>query len=184
MIPMDARVKEILALLKRGDTRSINKAIDFIGRLKAEYYDEKWRRRDGSSSTEALGVLIDRLVSLTEDTRWYLRYASLRALKKAATSCDPGMARMDSVLSAVLRCLRDEHGRVRWAAVLVLDRLRMDFPDDLYVDLYLYLQDLYDFEEDDKKRKTLDQALDALYCLHLEMLLYAMGFRPMREIAG
>ncbi len=176
-------VRGILKKLRSRNTRGINEGLRLAWELWRRSLDEKFGVTHGDSATGGIAQLIDELLVLVRDPNWRVRYAAIRGLSNVSLS-EEAMIRVLIITQRLLESLRDRDGRVRRASVHALDRIRDNFPDDFYIQTYLFLQDLYDTEADAKKRRSIEQALDALYTPYLEDLMIAMGFAPMDEVAS
>jgi len=177
-------VTEILKKLKSGNTATINTGLKLLDGLNHRSIKEQFGKREGNAARRGLFKLIDKLLILMKDADWRTRYAAVRGVRIIGFNSDLG-GRVEEIVERLLeRLLRDSDGRVRNAAVHALNWIRTLFSEDLYVELYLLLQNLYDEETDKKKRRSIDQALNALWCPYLESLLLSKGFVPVGGVAS
>ncbi|MFQ5887813.1 MAG: HEAT repeat domain-containing protein [Candidatus Hydrothermarchaeales archaeon] len=176
-------VLEILKKLKSQKTQGINEGLNLLKELKDCAIEEKFGRRQGNTARRNLAKIIDEFLILMKDQNWHIRYAAVRGLERIAFS-DEAEARVFEITDNLLESLYDSDGKVRRATVYALDSIRIYFPDDFYVEIFLLLQDFYDGETDPKKRRSIDQALSILYCPHLEFLLLSRGFEPVAGVAS
>ncbi len=176
-------VMKILKKLKSRNTRGINEGVKLSGSLWRRYIDEKFGIEKGDSATKHLARLVDELLALARDPDWRIKYAAIRGLSRISPS-EEAATRIVPITQRLVESIRHDNGMVRRASVFALDCARDNFPDELYIQTYLVLQNLYDTEADFKKRRSLEQALDALYSPYLEDLLVSMGVKPMDEVAG
>ena len=168
-------VVEIIENLKSKNTKDINEGIKKIYTLWEHYVDEKWNRREGNKATRALEILLDKLLVLCDDKDWHIRYAALRGLKEMAIS-DVCEKQTDKTSFMLLKRMGDDNGNVRWTAVKLLSLLKINYPDDLYVEVYLTLQEMDEKEENSKKKKSINQILDAMLCSRLDRLMEERGY--------
>ncbi|ODS35817.1 MAG: hypothetical protein A7316_03300 [Candidatus Altiarchaeales archaeon WOR_SM1_86-2] len=168
-------VAEIIENLKSKNTKNINEGIKKIYALWEHYVDEKWNRREGNKATRALETLFGKLLILCGDKDWHIRYAALRGLKEMVIS-EVCRKQTDKTSSMLLKRIGDDNGNVRWTAVKLLSLLKIDYPDDLYVEVYLTLQEMEDKEENSKKKKSINQILDAMLCRRLDRLMEERGY--------
>lgn len=164
-------MKEILEKLKTRDKRGVNDGLALIQTLRHRYLDEKFGRMKGNTATKQIAQLIDELMILAKDPNGHIRYAAIRGLGAVAFS-DQVAPRIFEIARCLLESLFDEDGRVRRASVHALDHARIYFPAD------------FDTETASEKKSSIDQALNAIYCLHLEFLLESRGFAPTRGVAS
>jgi len=175
--------EDILTKLASKEREEINEGLKEIGDLWRQHIDEKWGRMEGRKATESLEELLDELIKLSGSPDWLTRYAAMRGIRWAGYT-DAGAERILELTRLCFNALKDDDGRVRRMTVHTLEVIRGDFPDDLYVEVFLTLQDMYDLEENPKKRDSIDQALCMLYCPHLESLMLARGYTPVEKVAG
>lgn len=163
--------------------KSISKAVGEIEELWHSHIDERPKRKKDRTATIALEGLLSELLKMCNSEEWEHRYAALRGLKMTAFT-KMGERRMDEIVPLLLVRIRDDDGRVRQAAVYALDMIRMSVSEDLYVGIYLKLQDMYDREKDIKKKKSIDFALSKLSCPYFDVLMEARGYCAVEHVGG
>lgn len=180
----DDTVAEIMKKLKSRDAESINAGLKLLESLNRQSIEEQFKKREGGAARRSILKLIDELLALMKDANWQTRYAAVRGVKTIGFNSDLG-ERVDEIAGHLLeRLLKDSDGRVRNAAVHALNWLRIQFSEDMYIKMYLLLQKLYDEETNKKKKRSIDQALNALWCPYLESLLLSKGFVPVGGVAS
>lgn len=181
----EERAERILEKLKTGKTVEINDAVKSIKELWRENVRENWEEREGNRATQTLKFLLEKFTEMCNDGKWEMRYAGLRGIGAMSIS-HVFDEKINEMISLFLRTIVDEDGRVRRASVNAFGSMRpmheIVFTDDMYVDLFLTLQDMFDAEQDKKKKSSIDQALGKLYCPHLETCLMLRGYELVEEI--
>lgn len=177
-------VSEILKKLKSRDTQKINEGLRLLENLGRQATEERFGEIKGRSARKNTAKMVDELLKLMNDPDWHIRYAGVRGMRVIGFN-HVLQPRIEEITEQVLdRLLKDEDGRVRSAAAHALGWIRMHLPEAMYAELYIELQELYDVETDRKKKRSIDQALDALWSPYLESLLFEMGFVPVTGVAS
>ncbi|MBU2099784.1 hypothetical protein KKG83_02470 [Candidatus Micrarchaeota archaeon] len=175
--------EEVLDFLMSGETQKINEAVKTLNKMLHQHYDEKWSRISGQKATKTLEFLRDEFLKMGFSQKPETRYAGLRGLSTMQIS-DIFEEKINEMLELFLKTIVDESGKVRCASANAFGSIRPlhgKFTESMYAELYMVLIGLFDGETDKKKKKSIENALNKLYCPHLEICLNKNGCKKTEQ---
>lgn len=181
----DKTAQEILDALKSGEANRTAEAMKTLDKLLFTHYDESNKRKQGNEATQTLEYLRDKFLELCDSEKNEPRYTGLRGLNAIAIS-RVFDEKIPEMLGIFLRTILDDNGNIRFITANAIGYMRPSeivekkgrFTEPMYVDLYLTLQGMHDAQKDRKKKKSILQALEKLYCPYLENLMKERGYTP------
>ena len=128
--------------------------------------------------------LVNRLLPLVDSKDWYARESALRGFGASLALISPyvPLEKRKRIAAKCLERLRDSDGRVRNAAVYQVRWLNTAISEDFAANTYLDLQNILDNERDEKIKRTIERALEEMYCPFLVHALESRGYVPMETI--